>query len=149
MCGLLRFLAWCFVLCALASCGDSTGPAPIVGDFALTTVNGAPPPVLVGATVSCDESLLSGTLTMTASRSFTLSGVVEFDCTRAGGQIGSQVLAVSGTYARKGQSLTFIIPGAPLIAARLDGTIVTGTIPASPLTFPTAVTLAFTQLTPP
>ena len=145
----LRFPAWCFTLCVLGSCGDSTGPAPIVGEFVLTTVNGAPPPALVGATVACDESLLSGSLTLTASRDFALSGMVEFDCTRAGGQIDSQLLSVAGTYAQHGPNLTFIIPGAPLIAARFDGTVVTGTIPASPLTFPVAVALAFTRLTSP
>jgi len=140
----LRWLTYGAVLCLLCSCGDSSGPSAITGDFALATVNGSTPPVLVGSTVSCDESIASGTLSLTNDGAFTLSGVVQFDCTRAGGQVQTQLVGLSGTYARNGQSLSFTLPGQGSITARFDGTTLTTTIPASPFTFPTAVALAFT-----
>jgi hypothetical protein len=144
-----RWLAHGTVLCLLLSCGDSAGPNAITGDFALTSVNGAPPPGLVGATIDCDELIASGTLGLTSDHAFILGGVVQFDCTRAGGQIQTQVLSLGGSYAQNGHTLTFTLPGQGSISGQVNGTTVTTTIPATPFTFPTDVALVFTLQSPP
>jgi hypothetical protein len=144
-----RWLAHGTVLCLLVSCSDSAEPSPIAGDFDLTSVNGAPPPGLVGATVNCDEFIASGTLSLTSNRAFALDGVVQLDCTRAGGQIQTQVLSLGGTYAQDGHTLTFTLPGQGSISGQFDGTTVATTIPATPFTFPTDVALVFTLQSPP
>jgi hypothetical protein len=139
-----RWLPHGVILCLLCSCGDASGPSGITGNFTLTSVNGSPPPQLVSATVSCDEFITSGSLSLTSRHAFTLSGVVQLDCTRSGGQIQTQALTLGGTYARNGQALTFTIPGQGSISAQFDGSSLTTTIPASLFTFPNPVALAFT-----
>jgi hypothetical protein len=120
----------------------------VVGDFTLTAVNGAPPPALVAATISCDQYISSGSLSLTASFHFSLDGLMQLDCTRAGGQVEIQTLSLVGSYTRNGPNLIFTLPGQGSVPATFDGTRLTTTIPASGFTFPTAVTLEFTVATP-
>jgi hypothetical protein len=132
---------------AVLSCGESTGPAPIAGDFTLTSVNGSPPPQLVAATVACDQLIDSGSLTLTGARDFTLAGLVRQDCTRAGGSSDILPLSLVGTYTQNGGTLTFTLPGQGSLSAHFDGTTLDTTIPASPFTFPNDVHLVFTLQT--
>jgi hypothetical protein len=136
------------VLCALVACGDANGPSPIVGDFTLTSVNGAPPPGLVGATVNCDQLIASGSLNLTGDRAFTLSGVVQLDCSRSGGSVENQLFTLNGSYTRDGDTVTFIIPGQGSLSAQYDGATLATTIPASPFTFPNDVALVFAVVEP-
>lgn len=140
----LRLFSACAALCFLCSCSDSAGPSGISADFTLTSVNGSPPPGLVVATASCDETISSGSLSLTSDRAFTLTGLVQLDCTRSGGGVQTQGLTLGGSYARNGQNLTFTIPGQGSLTATFDGTTLSTTVPASPFTFPAAVSLGFT-----
>ena len=131
----------------LPACGDSSGPETTSGDFALLTANGSAPPVLVGATVSCDQFLVSGQVTLTPTRTFDLVGSVSIDCTRAGGAVQSQPFGLSGVYALNGQGITFTIPGQASLSGSIHGDTLSATIPASQFTFPNPVALVLTRVT--
>jgi len=130
------------------ACGDGSGPRPFDAAFTLTTINGAPPPVLVGATINCDEYLNAALLNLFEDGTFDLVAQTTLDCTAAGGTVSPQQLTVTGTYTRGGSILTLQVPGASPVAATYNGRTLTGTIPASPVTFPTALDVVFSQLLP-
>lgn len=144
----LRLTALSLAVCALAGCGDGTGPSFIEGDFSLTEVNGAPPPVLVEATINCDGLIATGTLTLGLDGGYSILTTLVTDCTRSGGGVSNQFVGFSGTYSRSGKSLLFQIPGTfPISATYANGTV-TGTIPVSLGLFATDVDLTFAQVVP-
>ncbi len=142
-------LVLAFVLLAAGSaCSDSGGPRPIAASFSLSTINGAPPPVLVGATLNCDQYLQSAVLDLLADETFLLTAQSTIDCTAAGGAVSPQALSVTGTYTRSGSTIVLQVPGALSLQASYDGTTVAGTIPASPVTFPTTIDVVLRRLVP-
>src|SRR5437016_4779576 len=56
-----------FVLGITSGCGSSLGPTDLVGRYTLARVNEAPPPQVVGATISCDLLLTGGRLELRTS----------------------------------------------------------------------------------
>ena len=130
------------------ACGDGSGPRSFDAAFTLTTINGSPPPVLAGATLNCDQYLNSALLNLFEDGTFGLVAQITLDCTAAGGTVSPQQLTVTGTYTRGGSTLTVQVPGASPIPATYNGTTLTGTIPASPVTFPIALDVVLSQLLP-
>jgi hypothetical protein len=142
-----RILA--IVLClASAACGDPAEPRPFSAAFTLATVNGTAPPVLVAATVQCDQYVDGALLNLFEDRSFTLTAYFTLDCSASGGPRSPQILTLSGTYTHLGPAFTLQSPGAWPIRATYTGSGLTGTIPASPYTFPIDLDVAFVQLLP-
>lgn len=140
-----RFAAAALLLATAAGCGDGNGPRPIDGAFFLSTVNDSTPPVLVGATLNCDQYLDGADLTLAADGNFNIVALTTVDCTAAGGGVTHPALLVSGTYRRSGSTITLEVPGAAPIQATYNGTTITGTLPASPVTFPIALDVVFTR----
>jgi hypothetical protein len=87
--------------------GDGSGPRSFDAAFTLTTINGAPRPVLAAATLNCDRSLNSAPLNLFEVGTFGLVAQITLDSTAAGGTVSPQHLTVTGTYTR-GQ-LTFTV----------------------------------------
>jgi hypothetical protein len=133
---------------AVAACGDGTGPRGFTASYSLTSVNGAAPPALVAATVSCDQYLNAALIQFSEDGAFDLAAELTLDCTRAGGQQTPQTLTLSGTYTRLGPRITLQVPGAPPLTATITSDALTGTLPASPVTFPIDLILIFARLLP-
>lgn len=136
------------LLAATLACADGGGPGFFDAAFTLTAINGSPPPVLVGATSNCDEYLDSAHLDLLEDGTFALTAQTTLDCTAAGGTVSPQLLTITGTYTRGGATITLQVPGATPIPATYDGRSLTGTIPASPATFPVALDVVFSQIPP-
>jgi hypothetical protein len=92
-------------LAALTAC-DSTSPeASIVGEYALTSIDGAPLPV----TMTDSEGSVtaeSGTMSIKENGTFTVA-IVAFLSFPAFGINGRETITAAGTYTRTGSSLTF------------------------------------------
>lgn len=140
----LWLIAATLLLAPALACGDGSGPRPLNAAFYLTSVNNAAPPVLVGSTLNCDQYLDGADLLLSSDESFSLSAQTTLDCTAAGGGVTHPPIAVAGTYRRSGSSITLEVPGAVPIPAGYNGTTLTGTLPASPATFPIALDVVFT-----
>lgn len=63
----------------LAAC-DGTEPIDLASSYTVSTVEGVPPPRLVGATVECDVSVVGGHLTFGSAEQFDLGLDVLTDC---------------------------------------------------------------------
>jgi hypothetical protein len=128
----------CGLIAALGACGDGTGPAPHSGFYLLTDANGQPPPVLVGATTTCDQFLQKTGISLVDDGTFSLSAQVVSDCRRSGGSISMAIVTLDGTYRATAGHLSLVPAGtgAPRIAGSYDATHLWATIPASPQTFP-------------
>lgn len=116
------------------------------GHVVLSAVNGSPPPGVLASDASCGQLLLGATLYLLEGSKFELQAQLALDCTRSGGTRTDQALSLDGSYEQTGQAVILTLPGATPIRAHLDGPVLTGTIPASPVTFVTPVALTFTQL---
>ncbi len=138
------------VVLAIASlaCGEGSGPRPFTAAFVLSTVNGSPPPVLVGASLNCDQYLDSAQLNLFDDGTFALQSHMTLDCTAAGGSVSAEQGTITGTYSRKGSTISLQVPGASPVSATYTGSSLAGTIPASSVTFPTALDLVFLRLLP-
>ncbi len=128
------------------ACGDGPGPSPLDATFALSRIDGSPPPVLIGATLNCDQYIDAGSLVFFVDGTLALSTQTTLDCTGNGGVVSHPTVLLSGTYTRSGGTITMRIGGASPLAAHYAGTTVTGTLPASNATFPTAIDLAFDRV---
>ena len=148
MCPMLRSTSLCLAVFALVSCGDGTGPGFIAGHFGLVEVNGAPPPVLVEATINCDGLISSGDLTLGLDGRYQLSAELTTDCTRSGGQVSTQVLGTFGSYTRSGKTISFQVDGGFPITATLENNTITGAIPASLGLFANDVELTYLEVAP-
>jgi hypothetical protein len=139
-------IATCCFVAAVTACGDSVGPAPHTGYYLLTDANGQPPPVLVGATPTCDQFLTKTTLDLVDDGTFALASMIASDCSRSGGSTSVSIITWTGTY--QGSSGRLILrpatPGSPQIAGNYDATELRAAIPASPQTFPIALSTLFT-----
>lgn len=137
-------IAATLLLATAVGCGDGNGPRPLAAAFYLTSVNGAAPPALAGSTLNCDQYLDGADLLLSLDESFYISAWTTLDCTAAGGGVTHPALTVDGTYRRSGSSITLEVTGAVPVPASYDGTTLTGTLPASPATFPIALDVVFT-----
>ncbi len=138
------FATAALLLATAVGCGDGNGPRPLSAAFYLTSVNNAALPVLVGSTINCDQYLDGADLLLALDESFYISARTTLDCTAAGGGVTHPTLTVDGTYRRSGSSITLEVTGAVPVPAGYDGTTITGTLPASPVTFPIALDVVFT-----
>lgn len=145
---LSRFVPALLLLAEGLACSDSGGPRPIQASFSLSTINSAPPPVLVGTTLNCDQYLQSAVLDLNDDETFFLSAQSTIDCTATGGTVAPQELTVAGTYSRSGSTIVLQVPGAVPLHASYDGETVAATIPASPVTFPTTIDVVLRRLVP-
>jgi len=105
-----RFMRGCagaFLLAASSSCGDSLGPADLVGNYTLTRINEGAPPQLVSATINCDLFLVGGRLELRTVDWSALSLTQSQDCTRAGGSTFITSLLYLGTFRITGSTMTF------------------------------------------
>jgi hypothetical protein len=132
------------VVLLLLACGDGSGPSDLVGTYDLTSVNLAPPPALVQATVNCDVYLDGATAELQA-RTFSLDFQQTTDCTRTGGSQTVDNFGLSGTYAVVGNQVTFTITGLTPLTGTVSGDRVSTTIPATPWTFPNPVAVVFAR----
>jgi hypothetical protein len=128
----------------LVACGDGSGPSDVVGTYDLTSVNQAPPPGLVQATVNCDVFLDGATAELQAS-TFSLDFQRTTDCTRAGGPQTVDNFSLNGSHAVVGNQVTFTVTGLIPVTGTVSGGRISLTIPASPWTFPNPVAVVFTR----
>ena len=96
-----------FVLGITSGCGNSLGPTDLVGRYTLARVNEAPPPQVVGATISCDLLLTGGRLELRTSDWSALTLDQRQDCSRVGGPTSVTSLLYLGTFHVTGSTLTF------------------------------------------
>src|SRR5438046_10069574 len=79
-----HLLCAAFVLVVTSGCGNSLGPTDLVGRYTLARVNEAPPPQVVGATISCDLLLTGGRLELRTNDRSALTLHQRQDCSRVG-----------------------------------------------------------------
>jgi hypothetical protein len=85
--------------CSLVlGCDDQLTPSEVAGTYALQSVEGRSPPYLILATVECDVSVVSGTLTLTGTGSHEIFIDTPADCTRGGGEVTMAGRIYPGTY---------------------------------------------------
>jgi hypothetical protein len=89
-----------------ASC-SGTEPIELASSYTISTVEGAAPPQLVGATVECDVSVGGGRLTFGPAEQFDLGLDVLIDCSRGGGSTSESTYGYTGTAAVEGRRVTF------------------------------------------
>ena len=97
----------CAGVIALAALACGTEPIELASSYTVRTVEGAPPPRLVAATVECDLSLGGGHLSFTATNQFELGLDVLTDCSRAGGATSEVTYGYTGTAQVDGRHVTF------------------------------------------
>lgn len=78
-----------------AACG--TEPIELANSYTLSTVEGAQPPRVVGATVECNVSVVGGHLTFGPADHFELGLDVSTDCSRGGGGTQEAIHGYTGT----------------------------------------------------
>jgi hypothetical protein len=91
-------------------------PSDVAGTYSLTIVEGRSPPYLILATVECDVSVVSGTLTLTTAGAHEILIDTPADCTRGGGQATMSGRTYPGTYELRGErTIAFRspVPGGP------------------------------------
>lgn len=128
------------------ACVDDQGPNPLDATFALSRIDGSPPPVLIGATLNCDQFIDAGTLVFFVDGTLALSTQTTLDCTGNGGVVSHPTVLLSGSYTRSGGVITIRIDGSSPLAARYSGNTITGTLPASNATFPTPIDMTFDRV---
>jgi hypothetical protein len=93
---------------ALATAGCSgTEPVELATSYTLSTVEGASPPRLVGATLECDVSIGGGHITFSAAEQFELGLDVLTDCSHGGGTTSQVTYGYTGTAHVDGRQVTF------------------------------------------
>jgi hypothetical protein len=102
----MRYSA-CAGVIALAALACGTEPIELASSYTLRTVEGAPPPRLVAASLECDVSLGGGHLSFTATDQFELGLDVLTDCSRAGGGTSDVTYGYTGTAQVEGRHVTF------------------------------------------
>jgi hypothetical protein len=90
----------------LTACGG-TEPIELANRYTVSTIEGAPPPRLVGATIECDVTVVGGHLTFGSAEQFDLGLDVVTDCSRGGGSPSEATYGYTGTAAVDGRRVTF------------------------------------------
>lgn len=87
---------------ALMACGEGTVPGDVSGSYQLSTVNGAPVPVvLVPSATQCNYAVLSGVIEL---ENAAFSSYTAFGCAPST-TVGAELSEI-GTFTRAGNSLT-------------------------------------------
>jgi hypothetical protein len=115
-------------------CEDQLTPSEVAGTYTLRTVAGQPPPVIILATIECDVSVVSGTLTLTSTGSHEILIDTPADCTRGGGEVTMAGRTYPGTYELSGgHAIRFrspVLNGPDLVyAGTVAGDRITVTVP--------------------
>ncbi len=97
--------AICILSLALG-CGG-TEPVELADNYELRTVEGDPPPRLMGATVECDVSVEGGRVTFGPGDQFELGLDVLTDCSRGGGSPNRATYGYTGTADLTGRRVVF------------------------------------------
>jgi hypothetical protein len=112
-------LAFGALLVASVACGgDSTGPEPIEGTYALQTMGGQSLPVTVLQDETGTYEITAGSVTLTAPNAFTLK--LTFRQTTSA-RVNTVTSAADGTWTRSGESVTLTTSEGDLIMASLSG----------------------------
>jgi hypothetical protein len=101
-------------LAAVVGCsGDPVRPSAAIGQYTLERADGAALPVVLRATVYCDEIVTDGTLSIDSLYAFEFRLGMTQDCSRAGGLSTHVGIASAGTVAQSGTQLRFflVVPG--------------------------------------
>ena len=89
-----------------AACGG-TEPIELASSYTVSTIEGDPPPRLVGATIECDVTIGGGHLTVGTARNFELGLDVLTDCSRGGGATSEATYGYTGTVEIDGGTVAF------------------------------------------
>jgi len=114
-------------LALLAACDDPITVKDVAGTYSLTAMDAHPLPQLLTATLSCDQWVHGGDLTLQATGAFRLVVRGEMDCTRAGGPVQVMGWDFPGTFSVAGTALQFVSPLPPStggelrFSGRIDG----------------------------
>lgn len=105
-------------------CKDPFTVDEVAGTYSLAAMDARALPQLISATLTCDEWVQGGDLTLQPSGEFMLLVRGELDCTRGGGQVQMAGWEYPGTYSVSGTTLQFVSPTYPSgelhFAARID-----------------------------
>jgi hypothetical protein len=94
------------MLALAAGCGE-TEPIELADSYELHTVEGAPPPRLIGATVECDVQVEGGQVSFGPADQFELGLDVITDCSRGGGSPSRATYGYTGTADVSGRRVVF------------------------------------------
>src|SRR2546422_1521310 len=100
-------------LALLAACDDPITVKDVAGTYSLTAMDAHPLPQLLTATLSCDQWVHGGDLTLQATGAFRLVVRGEMDCTRAGGPVEGVGWDFSGAFSVAGTALPIVSPLPP------------------------------------
>jgi len=114
---------------SLACGGDSTGPEPIEGTYALQTMGGRSLPVVVLQDESEKEEITAGSITLSTPNVFTME--LTFRQT-LGTEVYTLTVEVDGTWSRSGATVILTEDGESVIAT-LSGRTLTISGPAEDL----------------
>jgi hypothetical protein len=104
-------------------CQDPLTPADLAGTYSLTSMDARALPQLLTATITCDQWVDEGDLTLQTNGAFELAVGGEFDCTRGGGPVQANGWIYPGTYSVSGTTLQFVSPVYPSGAVQFTGEI--------------------------
>ena len=114
---------------SLACGGDSTGPEPIEGTYALQSMGGRSLPVIVVQNPSEKEEITSGSITLSTPNVFTMELTVRQTLVT---EVYALTIEVEGTWSRSGGTVTLTSDGESVIAT-LSGRTLTVSGPADDL----------------
>jgi hypothetical protein len=132
--------AWAVMVCGglvgsmVLGCEDQLTPSDVAGTYALHTVDGQPPPIIILATTECDVTVVSGTMTLTTGRNHDIVIDTPADCTRGGGGITMAGRTYPGTYELRGTNTIRFrspVPNGPALVytGTVAGDRITVTVP--------------------
>ncbi len=113
-----------FLALILAACGgDSTGPSPLSGRYALTSYDGAPLPIILGSSVSspprgggtsihCDNALVGSTLAFIGATVVLTDNMLQ-SCDDGSTPV-STTNTQTGTQRAAGDTVVISLPGSPI-----------------------------------
>jgi len=109
-------------LAALA-CGDSTSPESTVGVYALESINGSAPPVIIDQDASGTLEVTGGQVSLNADHTF--SDRTDFRFTASNGAISTAQDITTGTYSQTGNTITLSPTGDTPYSMVLNGNTLT------------------------
>jgi hypothetical protein len=107
----------------LLGCDDPLTAEDLAGTYSLAGMDARPLPQLLTATLTCDEWVQGGDLSLQRSGEFMLVVRGELDCTRAGGQVQVVGWEYPGIYSISGTALQFVSPVYPSGELQFSGAI--------------------------
>jgi hypothetical protein len=109
----IRTVLWSIPVASglVLGCEEQLKPTDVAGAYSLRTVEYRPVPYLILATLECDISVVSGSLTLTTAGTHELLIDTPADCTRGGGPVTMAGRTYPGTYELgRGHGITFRSP---------------------------------------